>query len=150
FFSSRRRHTRFKCDWSSDVCSSDLVWAYFNFERYSAFVLEFKTELACFVGYHQAHRALLPFQDNRDAVERNLRQIHSHDLSCQRNTGRTGGSFKRDVRSQSRALVDKLASNGLELPNTGRQRLQGRVQDEASYLGDPANSEVGIQNGLQA
>src|SRR2546430_3887822 len=28
FFSSRRRHTRFDCDWSSDVCSSDL----FGFE----------------------------------------------------------------------------------------------------------------------
>src|SRR2546430_12318531 len=29
FFSSRRRHTRFDCDWSSDVCSSDLLdaWA---------------------------------------------------------------------------------------------------------------------------
>src|SRR2546430_11269382 len=28
FFSSRRRHTRFDCDWSSDVCSSDLaIWA---------------------------------------------------------------------------------------------------------------------------
>src|SRR5207249_3911429 len=26
FFSSRRRHTRSKRDWSSDVCSSDLVW----------------------------------------------------------------------------------------------------------------------------
>src|SRR6267143_4881466 len=26
FFSSRRRHTRWNCDWSSDVCSSDL-WA---------------------------------------------------------------------------------------------------------------------------
>src|SRR2546427_12422196 len=25
FFSSRRRHTRFDCDWSSDVCSSDDV-----------------------------------------------------------------------------------------------------------------------------
>src|SRR5688572_25635053 len=24
YFSSRRRHTRFDCDWSSDVCSSDL------------------------------------------------------------------------------------------------------------------------------
>src|SRR2546430_12679201 len=24
FFASRRRHTRFDCDWSSDVCSSDL------------------------------------------------------------------------------------------------------------------------------
>src|SRR2546430_8522950 len=27
FFSSRSRHTRFDCDWSSDVCSSDLVSA---------------------------------------------------------------------------------------------------------------------------
>src|SRR5256886_3869961 len=30
FFSSRRRHTRFDCDWSSDVCSSDLT-----FENYT-------------------------------------------------------------------------------------------------------------------
>src|SRR5207249_7644812 len=28
FFSSRRRHTRSKRDWSSDVCSSDLGWVY--------------------------------------------------------------------------------------------------------------------------
>src|SRR2546430_10895994 len=28
FFSSRRRHTRFDCDWSSDVCSSDLPAGY--------------------------------------------------------------------------------------------------------------------------
>src|SRR5688572_13684152 len=28
FFSSRRRHTRFDCDWSSDVCSSDLDTSY--------------------------------------------------------------------------------------------------------------------------
>src|SRR5690606_40070988 len=27
FFSSRRRHTRFSRDWSSDVCSSDLIQA---------------------------------------------------------------------------------------------------------------------------
>src|SRR5438034_8170047 len=27
FFSSRRRHTRSLCDWSSDVCSSDLALA---------------------------------------------------------------------------------------------------------------------------
>src|SRR5579864_2420708 len=27
FFSSRRRHTRLTCDWSSDVCSSDLLAA---------------------------------------------------------------------------------------------------------------------------
>src|SRR5688572_13724505 len=28
FFSSRRRHTRFDCDWSSDVCSSDLLFEF--------------------------------------------------------------------------------------------------------------------------
>src|SRR5690606_40890309 len=28
FFSSRRRHTRFSRDWSSDVCSSDLQEAF--------------------------------------------------------------------------------------------------------------------------
>src|SRR2546430_3975369 len=41
FFSSRRRHTRFDCDWSSDVCSSDLAdgqslvvrWLVFVFAR---------------------------------------------------------------------------------------------------------------------
>src|SRR5690606_40158452 len=28
FFSSRRRHTRFSRDWSSDVCSSDLTYQF--------------------------------------------------------------------------------------------------------------------------
>src|SRR5690606_40462477 len=30
FFSSRRRHTRFSRDWSSDVCSSDLAPDYLD------------------------------------------------------------------------------------------------------------------------
>src|SRR5690606_40626575 len=30
FFSSRRRHTRFSRDWSSDVCSSDLIINIYN------------------------------------------------------------------------------------------------------------------------
>src|SRR5688572_32726148 len=33
FFSSRRRHTRFDCDWSSDVCSSDLLHRVLRSER---------------------------------------------------------------------------------------------------------------------
>src|SRR5260370_14036436 len=33
FFSRRRRHTRFKCDWSSDVCSSDLTAAWADIAR---------------------------------------------------------------------------------------------------------------------
>src|SRR5690606_39672953 len=36
FFSSRRRHTRFSRDWSSDVCSSDLTNANFRVEQVNA------------------------------------------------------------------------------------------------------------------
>src|SRR5256886_8776462 len=39
FFSSRRRHTRFDCDWSSDVCSSDLVSGYDDDPRWADSVL---------------------------------------------------------------------------------------------------------------
>src|SRR5207302_4981454 len=34
FFSSRRRHTRFSRDWSSDVCSSDLIgWTFLKLRK---------------------------------------------------------------------------------------------------------------------
>src|SRR2546430_15824108 len=44
FFSSRRRHTRFDCDWSSDVCSSDLepVLAYLQTQIHNDFVRNFQ------------------------------------------------------------------------------------------------------------
>src|SRR5690625_6464215 len=37
FFSSRRRHTRWPRDWSSDVCSSD--YSVFNFKEYGQVTL---------------------------------------------------------------------------------------------------------------
>src|SRR5256886_12376444 len=40
FFSSRRRHTRFDCDWSSDVCSSDLCVDWHFGIWYSMFHIE--------------------------------------------------------------------------------------------------------------
>src|SRR5699024_11689713 len=42
FFSSRRRHTRSKRDWSSDVCSSDLI----------SFQVISQQLLACFLTKH--------------------------------------------------------------------------------------------------
>src|SRR5438034_8861162 len=36
FFSSRRRHTRSLCDWSSDVCSSDLGFPNIPGVRYTS------------------------------------------------------------------------------------------------------------------
>src|SRR5438034_4508960 len=54
FFSSRRRHTRSLCDWSSDVCSSDLtsgtgagsVWAVVGTSSHSAPNAAFANDVA--------------------------------------------------------------------------------------------------------
>ena len=47
FFSSRRRHTRSLCDWSSDVCSSDLVAAAPHFFYCPVFVAAAPRFLYC-------------------------------------------------------------------------------------------------------
>src|SRR6266568_5341293 len=52
FFSSRRRHTRWNCDWSSDVCSSDL--------------------------FGLAYAELRHYEDAQDAVASALLQICTH------------------------------------------------------------------------
>src|SRR5690606_40428388 len=55
FFSSRRRHTRFSRDWSSDVCSSDLTQRHVKHGRTGAehFPPEIRHELAP-VGNHRS------------------------------------------------------------------------------------------------
>src|SRR5438034_6563776 len=50
FFSSRRRHTRSLCDWSSDVCSSDLYpssrWPLLSLPRFGLVIFPFFLALA--------------------------------------------------------------------------------------------------------
>src|SRR2546427_1362723 len=45
FFSSRRRHTRFDCDWSSDVCSSDLAAVNVYFHTFGCKANQYDTAL---------------------------------------------------------------------------------------------------------
>src|SRR5690625_7174809 len=47
FFSSRRRHTRWPRDWSSDVCSSDLAFALCQYLHSFYFLALFDYEIAC-------------------------------------------------------------------------------------------------------
>src|SRR5690606_39698824 len=47
FYSSRRQHTSFSRDWSSDVCSSDLIWI-------KIFTLKTKEELDAIIAEHEA------------------------------------------------------------------------------------------------
>src|SRR4030066_563520 len=72
FFSSRRRHTRFKCDWSSDVCSSDLAWRRARYARapLPAHLWADAVEIAQQIGVNRARRALgLSYRGLQSTVE---------------------------------------------------------------------------------
>src|SRR5699024_11513398 len=56
FFSSRRRHTRSKRDWSSDVCSSDLVQTLSQ----QAVLDKLKATEFDYILIDEAHRAAAP------------------------------------------------------------------------------------------
>src|SRR2546430_5981391 len=60
FFSSRRRHTRFDCDWSSDVCSSDLLF-----------------RLACSSGYFQGFGQVVKILGMRCNLVTLLQKVYS-------------------------------------------------------------------------
>src|SRR5690606_39562345 len=69
FFSSRRRHTRFSRDWSSDVCSSDLTATYLiactaNFAGKPS-----GKQLACYAG-------VAPFEHSSGISVRGRTRVH--------------------------------------------------------------------------
>ena len=57
FFSSRRRHTRYWRDWSSDVCSSDLV-SKSHFYFFYLFIIFFFSPTHSFGFFHKMSRIL--------------------------------------------------------------------------------------------
>src|SRR5690348_17696791 len=88
FFSSRRRHTRWTGDWSSDVCSSDLS----SPPEYSENRIAFQIELsphgkwhACISWLAYTDGRLLPlesdctFQDASDWDQRRVRFLRSEE-----------------------------------------------------------------------
>src|SRR5699024_11974526 len=66
-FSSRRRHTRSKRDWSSDVCSSDLNGAGKTTASYT--VLPEILECREFVNADEIAKGLSPFNPSSVAIE---------------------------------------------------------------------------------
>src|SRR6267142_6158631 len=62
FFSSRRRHTRLTCDWSSDVCSSDLNKGEVAAELLTDFPERLTNLREAFVGDGGKTSALRPIQ----------------------------------------------------------------------------------------
>src|SRR5215211_7436389 len=99
FFSSRRRHTRSLCDWSSDVCSSDLGQV--SQARGPGDVADISEPIATM----QGEIARLAASIEQDIPDRLAREI---DGLAQRldTTARTGADADADVIA---AMRDQLA-----------------------------------------
>src|SRR6266508_5426279 len=100
FFSSRRRHTRWPRDWSSDVCSSDLheMLGKVAFDR-----LDHGTAFGHFLQMQQLGEAL----DDADILE--LAAVHQGDVLRRR------GEYELAVqRLQSAASHSPQASRAVE------------------------------------
>src|SRR5207302_5257908 len=59
FFSSRRRHTRFSRDWSSDVCSSDLLYKELSCQNTSRIVRDILSNLNLYLERLHRGRSIL-------------------------------------------------------------------------------------------
>src|SRR5947207_9949288 len=86
FFSSRRRHTRSLCDWSSDVCSSDLKPAV-----RVGLVGKYVKSPDAYISIVEAlrHAGLL------HGVDIELRRINSEELESETNIGSLLGDLDR-------------------------------------------------------
>src|SRR4029077_3055543 len=111
-----RRHTRFKCDWSSDVCSSDLV-------------VEQTTELMRRTGYEEVSLLSLSTGDYSgvNAVWKELRYRHAPErIAVSLPSTRVDALSPRLLEQ-----IRRVRKTGFTLaPEAGTQRLRDVIQKE--------------------
>src|SRR5690606_40962991 len=88
FFSSRRRHTRFSRDWSSDVCSSDLVFLATTFGVYMMFDYWQMAALIGMVGMAVFLYVLSRYNDVKAKRDFNAKLIAINERSEERRVGK--------------------------------------------------------------
>src|SRR5882762_10638995 len=97
FFSSRRRHTRFKCDWSSDVCSSDLK-LYISVSGLPAF-----DKAGRFIGYRGVARHITERKRAEEALRHmQIELAHANRVATM---GQLSASIAQEVKQPITAAV---------------------------------------------
>src|SRR5207253_592320 len=130
FFSSRRRHTRWPRDWSSDVCSSDLfvqdLLRRVSYETLS--VRERKSR-------HLAAAALLECESDEEMAA----IVAAHYLDAYRAS--SGDADAPELRVQARAALTRAAERASSLASAGEA---ARYFTQAAELMDDALEQAGL------
>src|SRR2546427_6695235 len=116
FFSSRRRHTRFDCDWSSDVCSSDL-------QHFSIPLKELTEELftegigfdgSSIRGFQAINESdMLLVADPASAFVDPCLEVPTLSLTCDVVDPVTGARYSRDPRYVAQKAEQHLVKTGI-------------------------------------
>src|SRR5690606_26993742 len=147
-FSSRRRHTRFSRDWSSDVCSSDLGAQIEIFEALGATVPGF------------AHMSLLVGADGQALSKRlgslsisQMREQGYEPIAIVSHLGRIGTSDPLELASSARDIAagfsfDKLGRAPARYDTADLDRLNAAALHAMDYAtARPRLSELGCDLG---
>src|SRR5260221_8828098 len=114
FFSSRRRHTRSLCDWSSDVCSSDLE------ERYVGRALSHSTRPNA--GTHSSFCGTFGFNTGTPS-----RAAANDDIHKERNM--TTGPLDPATRRVTDEIIGRLHALGVEASQRDTPEQLARLLD---------------------
>src|SRR5438876_10062571 len=103
FFSSRRRHTRWTGDWSSDVCSSDLVLKDGFPDGFSAQQQHFHGRPMGFLRRLRGHRDPVTRTEHRSEERRvgkegRARWPRYHEKKKEKNKGKVRWQYRHDER----------------------------------------------------
>src|SRR6266481_5154662 len=150
FFSSRRRHTRWNCDWSSDVCSSDLAG-----EPPEAAL--FDVPLAAYAGYQvrdrtteiglvaDDHHGFLGIDCREDLLDRSTgrERFVCLDLHAERRSGLLRADCgARDDQELLRQVIDQPLRHSLGLLFAFRRELALEIGLAVLGIGMPPEDEL--------
>src|SRR6516164_11536444 len=120
FFSSRRRHTRWNCDWSSDVCSSDLLRGipigrleeFAQFHRYLACIGKLNSD-GVFAGNRRENVDSLSARSSCKVALETHDLVHAHAFSRIDFVTRDGGTLCDVTRSYGDSKLGQRVDENL-------------------------------------
>src|SRR5690606_17345784 len=147
FFSSRRRHTRFSRDWSSDVCSSDLNH-YFKTDKLNLFAgytfsprKEFKNDKSLYNFFDQNNRIYSSWETDFERTTRS--RAHNASMIMDYNFDeRNILSISSNVMISPRLLYDNYSVT--EARNAQNQ-LDSAFVTQSSLEHDPQNLALDLK-----